>query len=246
MKRIRNLHNSSNDIVEINTIKTVLDYAQYQDSLVVFDVDKTLAYTDQEFGSEPWAFWLVKQKLSQGRMLSEAFSCMFDLYKLAHDHIELKPVEPETVAVVHQLGERSIPTIVLTGRPCSMADRTYEQLRNLGIVVMCPQEFNQILNLGISETASLHKGVVCVGMADKGSAFLQVMQKINYNKPSSLIFVDDKKDCVDSLSLICKRKNIPFTGLRYGFLDGKEEYFDEQKAQEHLDEFLSKISIKSH
>ena len=77
----------------------------------------------------------------------------------------------------------------------------------------------------------------------KGSAFLQVMQSLNYNKPSSIIFVDDKKDCVDSLSLVCKRKNIAFTGLRYGFLDDKDEHFDEQKAQEHLDEFLSKFSI---
>ena len=111
-------------------------------------MDKTLAYTDQELGSEPWVFWLVKQKLSQGHMLSEALASMFDLYKLAHDHIELKPVEPETALVVDQLKQRSIPTICLTGRPSSMADRTYEQLRNLGIVVMCPQEFNQILNLG--------------------------------------------------------------------------------------------------
>lgn len=246
MKRIRCVKNFSNTIIETNMIKTVLDHARSQNCLVVFDVDKTLAQTDQELGSEQWAFWLVKQKLTQGYMLSEAIASMLELYRHVHEHIELKPVENETVSVVNQLKERSIPVICLTGRPCNMADRTYKQLQHLGLSFECPQEFNQQLSLGMSESAEIYKGVVCVGMADKGTTFLHIMKKINYQKPEKLIFIDDKKDCVDSLSLACKRKDIPFLGLRYGYLDEQDMKFDPEQARLQLEKLLSKFSFNAN
>jgi phosphoglycolate phosphatase-like HAD superfamily hydrolase len=242
MKRIRSLSNLNNTITEISSIKNVLEHIQKPNSLVIFDVDKTLARTEHELGSEQWAIWLVKQKLIQGQMLSEAISSMIDLYKLVHQHIELIPVETETVDVINELKDRSIPVICLTGRPSCMADRTHKQLSNIGMSFVCPQEFDQVLNIGTSETTALHKGILCVGMADKGTAFAYAMEKLNYNKPDSIIFIDDKKECVDSLSLACKRKNISFTGLCYTLPDENKFSFDANSVQEQLEQLLTLIS----
>lgn len=239
MKRIK-FFNNSDTVIETNSIKTVLEYVDQQESMVVFDIDKTLAYTGQELGSEQWAFWLVKQKLSQGYALSEAIVAAVELYQQVHQHIELMPVEQETIAVVNRLKELSVPTLCLTGRPAAMADRTYRQLANLGLLFSYPQDCDQIVSLEDSGAAVFYKGIICVGMADKGSLFFQALQKLNFGSPKSIIFIDDKKECVDSLSLACKRNDIPFTGLRYGYLDQYERSFDALKAQEQLNRLLEK------
>lgn len=243
MNKIGNIDPCLNTIIETNSIKTILEYAKNSESLVIFDVDKTLGYTGQELGSEQWAYWLVKQKLMQGEGLAQAIKSMLELYKFVHEHIELRPVEPDTVLVVNQLKERSIPAICMTGRPGNMADCTYQQITNLGISFLCPQEFDQILRVGITESAKLYKGFLCIGLAEKGTMFLQALDSVDYPNPSLVIFVDDKKESVDSVSLACKRKNIPFLGFRYGYLDNKEGPFDGQRAQEQLNQLLAKVGL---
>ena len=225
-------------ILEIRSIDSVLDHIQGKDSLVIFDIDNTLVHTEQEIGSDAWAYWMVQQKLKQGMLPSQAINYMFDLFCYVHDHIEVFPVEEQTVHVLHTLKERDIPTICLTGRPSRMIDRTLEQLKNAGCELNSPERFTKPISFIIKQQVELSQGVICGGIHDKGDVLSMLVDTLSYRLPETVIFIDDKKSCVESIAKTCSDRSAAYTGLRYGFLDDKSSKFDPKKAEEQLSELL--------
>jgi hypothetical protein len=225
-------------IVEVYAIDSVLDHVQGKDALVIFDIDNTLVHTDQEIGGDAWAHWIVQQKLQQGMSPSQAIHYMFDLFSYVHDHIQVFPVEERTVHVLRALKERDIPTICLTGRPGRMIDRTQEQLKNIGCELNAPEQFVKPTSLALQYTVELAQGIVCCGIHDKGDVFSALVNRVSYHAPGKIVFIDDKKSCLESLATTCSCLSTDYTGLRYGFLDNKSLQFDHKKAEKQLAELL--------
>jgi hypothetical protein len=225
-------------IFDIYSIESVLDYIQGHDSLVIFDVDNTLVRTEQEIGSEAWAYWVVQKKLKQGMFPSRAIDSMFELFCHVHNHIEVFPVEEQTVHVLHKLKELDVATICLTGRPNRMIDRTCEQLKNIGCELNIPDVFLKSRSFTLKHPVELSQGVICGGMNDKGDVLATIIDSFPYTLPETVIFIDDKKSCVESLAKTCCKHTTGYKGLRYGFLDDKSTKFDPEKAEEQLSELL--------
>jgi hypothetical protein len=231
------------NIVESNTIASVLEHANKSGTMVIFDIDNTLLHTNQELGSDAWAYWFVKQKLKEGLRPQQALDYMFDLFKHIHSHIDVYPVEEQSVGIVKQLKDLDIPTICLTGRQASMIDVTKEQIKNTGFVLNCPQGLNKSITLKMSHPVEMADGIICGGMNDKGNVLEELFEKLKFPLPESIVFVDDRKACVESVSKKCSDNNIACIGLRYGYMDPITDKFDGQKAEQQLVELLKRYDF---
>jgi hypothetical protein len=227
-------------ILESNTIESVLEHAKKNDTMVIFDIDNTLVHTNQELGSDPWAYWFVKEKLKEGMMPRQALAYMFDLFRHIHSHIDVYPVEEKTVDIVQQLKNLEIPTICLTGRQSSMIDVTQEQMKKSGFNFNSPETLNKPFSLKMKYPVEMANGIICGGMNEKGNVLSRVFETLDYKSPKAIVFIDDRQGCIDSMSRQCIDNNIAYTGLRYGYMDQIVSNFDPQKAQEQLEELLKR------
>ena len=238
MRRFFGYKRANCNIIESNAIEAVLEHAKSNNTLVIFDIDNTLIHTNQELGSDAWAFWFVKQKLKEGLRPSQALECMFDLFRHIHSHIDVYPVEEKTVGTVKRLRDLEIPTFCLTGRQASMIDVTQEQLNNNGFIFNCPQDLSKTMTLKMKYPVEMANGIICGGMNNKGDVLIQLFQYLNYKMPECIVFVDDRVACVESMSKNCSKNGINFTGLRYGYMDSFSAGFDGEKAKKQLEELL--------
>lgn len=244
MKKQQQSHPPLCSIIEARNIETVLEHAKSADTLVIFDIDNTLVHTKQELGSDAWAYWFVEQKLKEGIAPHKALNHMFELFRHIHAHIDIYPVETHSVSIVQQLKNLEIPTICLTGRTASMIDVTQEQLAKAGFILNSPERFKQAVTWKLDHPVEMANGIICGGINDKGQVLSHVFQKLECPIPSSVVFVDDKKSCIDSISRICLKDGIDYTGIRYGHLDHLALQFDATKAEEQLSSFLNKHAFK--
>jgi hypothetical protein len=225
-------------IVESNTIMSVLEYAKNSDTMVIFDIDNTLLHTNQDLGSDAWAYWFVKQKLKEGFRPQQALDYMFDLFRHVHSHIDVYPVEEQTVDIVKQLKSIDIQTICLTGRQAAMIDVTQDQIKKTGFTLNCPQDLNKSITLKMKYPVEIVNGIICGGMNEKGNVLEELFERLHFPLPQSIVFVDDRKSCVESVSRKCSDNNIACTGLRYGYMDEISSRFDGKKAECQLEELL--------
>lgn len=239
-------HTSKSSIFDTNSIESVLENISTPETLVIFDVDNTLVTPGRELGSDAMVVWMARQEIVRGKSTNDAIQNLFALFSHIHNHIEVYPVEPQTSSVLQSLKEQSINTITLTGRPHFMIDRTDEQLKTLGYVFNVPELLGKKQTVSMSYPVGIGNGIICGGINDKGSVVDQVFQQIGYSMPQSIIFVDDKKSCVESVGHACSKCGIDYIGIRYGHLDAKISRFDESRAQQQLDEFLSTYTFKNN
>lgn len=240
MKKIQQSNRSGCTIIEANAIESVLEHAKSGDTLVIFDIDNTLVHTNQELGGDTWAYWFVQQKLKEGLPLNQALDYMFDLLKHVHTHIDVYPVEGRSVGIVQELKELEVPTICLTGRPAAMIDITQEQLKKVGFIFNSPDDLNKAMTLKMDYPVEMANGIICGGINDKGHVLSHIFQTLQCQVPQAVVFVDDKKSCVESIGKTCASREIDYTGLRYGYLDHLAEQFDAKKAEEQLTSLLNK------
>lgn len=241
----RHGHKSKSSILDTNTIESVLENISTPETLVIFDVDNTLVTPGRELGSDAWISWMARQQVLQGKSTSDALQHLFALFSHVHNHIPVYPVEQKTPSVLQALKEQAINTITLTGRPYFMVDRTDTQLTTLGYVFNVPEVLRQKQTIAMNYPVGIGNGIICSGINDKGNAIDTVFQQIGYSMPRSIVFVDDKKSFVESVGYACSKYGIDYTGIRYGHLDEKISRFDESRAQQQLDEFLSKYTFKN-
>lgn len=242
----RHGHQSKLSILDTTTIESVLENISTPETLVIFDVDNTLVTPGRELGSDAWISWMARQQMEQGKNATDAIKNLFALFSHVHDHIDVYPVEQKTSSVLQALKGQAINTITLTGRPHFMVDRTNTQLNMLGYEFNIPEVLGRKQTIAMSYPVGIGNGIICSGINDKGCTVDQVFQHIGYTMPRSIIFVDDKKSCIESVGQTCSKYGIDYIGIRYGHLDAKISRFSESQAQQQLDEFLSKYTFQNN
>jgi hypothetical protein len=191
-------------------------------------------------GSDAWAYWLVQQKILEGLSIPHALEYMFDMLKHVHTHIDVYPVEEQSVSILDSLRHKNISTICLTGRPANMVDITHEQLSKTGYTLNSPDQFKNPMTLKMRHPVEMVRGIICGGMNEKGEVLSHIFEKFEPDIPSHVVFVDDRKSCVESIQKTCSDGGIHYTGMRYGYLDNMAKQFSPQRAAEQMTEFLKR------
>jgi hypothetical protein len=224
-------------IVETNSIIDILPYVAQPNTLVIFDIDNTLAAPHGYVGSDQFTTYLLQQYLAEGMNEQEALNEVLPIVFEATYYVHLFPLEKETLPVLHYLKEHNIPMIALTSRSIEIADRTHEQLAEAGIFLQAPPVFNRQIYCNYEVPALYKDNIIFCAKNDKGIVLMHIFEEFNYF-PDKIVYVDDKISYIISLEKECLKNNIYFIGIRYGYSDQQVKNFDPTKAQKEYEKLM--------
>lgn len=218
-------------IIESKKIIDVLDHVD-KNTLALFDIDNTLIWSVEEFGSYEWSCYMSSRFCKNGIDLIEAMRKTCDIFGQIGDLISFKPVEPVTIDVLKNLDKKRISNIGLTKRMFSLATPTIKHLRSAGI------DFSKNLlhknDIVFDDMFAFFKGVIYSGLREeKGACLIKFLEKIG-QKPSNILFVDDSKHHVEEVHESLNSYGIPTTCIRYGGADHRAATFEPARAEKEL------------
>ncbi len=234
-------HTPESKIVESDAITSVYQYIKPEeynrDTLVIFDIDNTLATQPTDLDSDHWVDAMMKKKMLEGLSSQDALLAILPAYWQIQHHTWLVPIEPETVGTLKTLQEKGVTVIALTARDIFILHRTLEQLERLGINFSRNSPQKAMEPYGMSRPTTYLEGILFVCGRDKGKSLLHWLNQMNY-KPSKIIFVDDKLKNIHSVEQALKKENYPFIGIRYGYCDDRVKNIDLQETEKEYQQFV--------
>ena len=125
------------------------------------------------------------------------------------------------VKLIHQLQKENICVLALTKRKTSdNAEITALQLKKIGVdFTSCPLTSKKV---SLTPPASFHQGIIATGGTNKGTVLTEFLKKTE-SSFSKIILIDDKLKNLYDVDEALKKMNIDFTGIRYGYLDNKDQ-----------------------
>lgn len=220
-------------IIESNSVMTVLNYLTTPNTLVVFDIDNTIARPEHELGSDEWFCYLVNQKIAEGYDNISAINAVLPVCYYAQFNIPLIPTESIIPTLLDTLAEQQIYTMGLTARGLFLAERTHEQLINININFFMPDIQSEELILPMKYPCLYKYNIIFTSNNDKGETLLRFLDELNYH-PQRIIFFDDKLYHVQSVEKAALSRNIDYVGIRYSGCDEYINHFDPVKADIQL------------
>lgn len=198
-------------------------------ALVVFDVDNTMLEPVGMLGSDQWFYALLEQLEKQGIAEDPAVDQAMAMWNEVQDQLPVRSVDPRTPALIAELHAKKIPMLVLTARTDDIAAVTEAQLRSVGIN-FADKDPPPNIELQLASPAKLINGIVYVGEKNvKGEVLVALLNKLSL-KPSRVVFVDDKKKHVESVSEALAAAKISSTVFRFGGADARVEAFRAETA----------------
>jgi hypothetical protein len=217
-------------IVESNTVETVLDHISSPDTLVIFDIDNTLAHPAGELSSDEWFCYLVDQKIAEGHDYITAIYYALPAAYYAQFNIGLEPIEFFVPFLLKQLIKHNIATMALTTRSLFVSERTLEELEDINIQFLLPNISQDNLVLHMPYPCFYSQSILFTGNNDKGQALLCFLQLMNYF-PKKIIFIDDKMKYLLSVEKALEPYDISFVGIRYSGCDERVGQFNAKNAE---------------
>jgi len=226
------------EIIELPQIQKTLNYVQ-KDDLVIFDIDNTLVEPVQLLGSDQW-FYATLEKYKSLKCEQALEKVLSEYFSIQHAS-NVKTVEDTTQNVIETLQKQNTYVIGLTTRHIDMLYCTFKQFRQLNIDLTKTSICSDVLFFNVNDGVLYKKGILFCSNAHKGTALFSFLDKINYT-PKRVVFINDKRTHLEQIENCCKNKNIPFLGLRYGYLDEKIKKMNYKIAEIQLEHFKKIIS----
>jgi len=222
-------------IIESNKLSAVLDYIDSPNTLVIFDIDNTIAHPIEELGSDEWFCHLVNQRLAMGYDPTSSVYYVLPAYFYAQFNVPLQPTETIIQDLIEHLTHNNIVAMALSARNLFIAERTLEQLENINITFPTPNINPQDLVLPMQHPCFYKQGILFAGNNDKGKALNCFFNIMNYY-PKKVVFVDDKMKYLLAVEKALEELNIEFCGIRYSGCDERVKNFDPVKAEQQYRE----------
>lgn len=224
------------NIVEHDSFESILNYLNDDDNhrytLIILDIDNTLAQTIKLIGSDQWVAHEMKKRIDEGLTPREAWLAIKDLYVAIQHAIDLIAVEEITPAIIKELQTRGIIVIAVTARLPEIADRTIEQLKQIGIDLTHAPLWHEELLSNSDLIYHYKNGIIFCDGNDKGHVLEAILQRIGH-EPKKVIAVDDREKNLHAIKKIFE-SHIDFIGIRYSKLDKKIAAFDASQAEQEL------------
>lgn len=226
-------------IIESDKLSSVLNYVNSPNTLVIFDIDNTLAHPTEELSSDEWFCHLVNTKMAQGydEITSVYYALPAAYY--AQFNVPLQATESHIPDLIKQLTDQGIAVMALSTRSLFIAERTLEQLDAINIHFSLSSVDTNDLVLPMKYPCYYKNGILFTGNNDKGKALQSFLNSMNYY-PSAIIFVDDKMKYLLSVEKTANKLNVPFYGIRYSGCDERVRTFDMTKAEKQWFELKEK------
>jgi hypothetical protein len=229
-------------IIESDSLATVLDYIKTPNTLVIFDIDNTLAHPIEELSSDEWFCYLVEQKMLQGYdYLTSVYYALPAAY-YAQFNVPLELTETTTPALIAHLIDNGIAVMALSTRSLFISERTLEQLDNINIHFFMPNVDPHDLVLPMQYPCFYKRGILFGGNNDKGHVLTRFFDIMNYH-PETVIFIDDKMKYLVAVEKALEGHDVVFYGIRYSGCDERVKNFDPAKAAQQYRELKEKNKV---
>lgn len=204
-------------------------------ALVVFDVDETLIIAKDKILRPAGEKYLYNLTASFGKSLNE--DQHKELRSITMLQREIAHTDPSIPALFQKMQKKCIASIALTAMPSgkyglipSMEEWRGEELKRSGIDFTLHSPIQADINFeefGEHNPLIFYKGMLCSSDHPKGLALKAFLQKTDI-KPSKIIFVEDKRNNLDSVEEEIKKMAISYKGFHYvGALKFDEEVNEE-------------------
>lgn len=217
-------------IVESDHLAAILEYIDPVGTLVIFDIDNTLAHPTQELSSDEWFSYLVDKKVAEGFDYLTSVDYILPKAFYAQFSIPLEPTEPHIPELIAYLIDENVAVMALTSRSIFIAERTVEQLDNINITFFIPNISPDDLVLSMKDPSFYKQGILFGGNNDKGQVLNYFFKTMKYY-PKKIIFIDDKMKNLLSVEKAVSACGIPFVGIRYSGSDARVKNFNPAKSE---------------
>ena len=217
-------------IIESDTVEIVLDYISSPNTLVIFDIDNTLAHPKTELSSDEWFCHMVDKKMAEGYDYLTAVYYALPVTYYAQFNVWLEPTEFCVPFLLSQFIAHNIPTMALSTRSLFVAERTLEQLEKINIQFLIPHISQDNVVLPMPYPCFYTHSILFAGNNDKGEVLKCFFYWMNYY-PKTVIFIDDKMKYLLSVEKALQAHNITFIGIRYSGCDERVRHFNPTKAE---------------
>jgi hypothetical protein len=225
-------------IIEGNTVETILDYIT-PDTLVICDIDNTLARPAHELSSDEWFCYLVNSKMAEGHDYITSIYYALPATYYAQFNVPLETTEICAPTLIAHLINHGIHTMALTTRSLFVSERTFEQLEDINIHFLVPSISQDDLVLPMPHPCFYRNSILFSGNNDKGEALIAFFHWMNYY-PKKVLFIDDKMKYLLAVEKALKHYNIEFVGIRYAGCDDRVQTFDPAKAESQWHQLRTK------
>lgn len=212
MTHVYGVSNKMQVISSISEIRKTLETAD-QNTLVVFDVDQVIVMFDDPI-LRLKGYQLLK-KIWKDYTFLEKVKSVYTIFQNTK-HIL---IEEETKKIIHELKEKNIPTLALTGlwvhRVGAFDDPLgyrIKELQKLGIEMNPPEKPKRYY---FNKDSGYDKGVILSGATSKGEALFHILKNVMAWMPKRIIFVDDDSHYIESVQKEAKAHNIDVTCFKY-------------------------------
>ena len=228
------------EIIQIKNIDQCKEQIK-PDMLLVFDIDNTLMETAQSLGSDQWFTYQFEENMKRGMSKQESVAVTLAEWLTIQNKTKVKLVEPVTAKFLENVQKGGWKVIGLTTRGLELARKTIEQLKSIGIDFEKATPVSQEIIFENIPSAVYRKGILFSTGTNKGSLLFQFFKQTGY-LPNKILFVDDKEKYLRDVEKVSLEHQIPFVGLRYGFLDEKVKHLNPELANEQWKCFGNLIS----
>lgn len=229
------------ELVEVSSFDKIKEYL-VPETLVILDIDNTLIMPIQELGSNQWFYHRLEWYELQGKTASDALELALAEWEAVQNITKVMAVEPNTAEIVDNLQNHHM-VMGLTTRGLALATRTLFQLRDVGIDLSLSAPIKEDVPLLNPQAILFRKGILFTSGTHKGKALLKLLDTFDF-QPKRVVFINDKATHLREVEVACKEKNIPFTGLRYGYLDENVKGFRSDIARVQFENFKVILSDK--
>jgi len=205
------------------------------DTLVLFDVDNTLIMLSDAV-LQPQGKQLSKSLISKIQNWTNTIKYP-DGFLLGKVLLAAKwdVVDPKNVPLIQQLQERNIPVLAFTGAGTkkvgeieSFADFRIEQLERHGF------NFKKTLNLPddfqFANEVLLKSGVLFCSEQSKGDVLKTFLKEFQLS-PQKIVFIDDRKDFIESVEEAMSEIGIECFCIHYTAIENTSVILDEKIAE---------------
>lgn len=215
------------NIVKIETLSDI-SVSQPQQTLFLFDIDDTLIDSNHMLGTKAWRRYIreATKKIDDTQNWHDVFS-----YFLAKEY-PYSTVETQTGEYVKKLQENGYAVCGLTTRERSIwynmhvegVDKlTVNQLHSINIDLNNKSLENSYPELSMD--FEYYEGVFFANEESKG-AYLTKLLKTAHQLPKKIIFIDDKRDQVESVAKALAELGIEHECFFYPLTDAKAKSFN--------------------
>ncbi|MCH9610475.1 MAG: hypothetical protein S4CHLAM81_01190 [Chlamydiales bacterium] len=230
------------EIIEVKHFSELPHYVN-SETLVILDIDNTLLMPTQELGSDQWFRYRLDSYRKEGKTYPQALELALPEWEAVQNITDVAVVEMETPTIIEKLQEKNIPVIGLSTRGLALAMRTVQQLDSVGINLQVTAPSKEEIPLLNPHAILFRKGILFTAGTHKGKGLQKLLAKLDY-KPKRILFINDKRGNLRQLEEGVNELKIPFTGLRYGYLDDKVRNFRSDIADLQLENFKMIVSDK--